>query len=371
MNEFILEDYLRELSAAESIDDCPKVPIPDFQRNQNYLFISYSHRDYKAVYSDLAHLYSRGVRFWYDKGLSVGREWEQEVEEHIKNPNCCGIIFYVSTSMFLSESVLKEIEFTRKRKKGNIIYQKNYFCVNLHQGSISKILNDAQNILTSKGEPLLNTKVVNTLTATFSDSATYINAGSRFHLDELVDQIQRQFDVTTKMDNSPAQSIFHSVDTSDAALRAIWRGKIEFIPLCQYVSACYRENKTNRPWYLIPVTTVIGFLMMIFTWYRVFTMPDTPYVQYVLEHYSPTVIISLGILVCSILWLYGVMTLFWLYFLSPVYQKKTRVKFENYFFFLFMSLLTAFSIPLGYIVLLFMVGLLIEVAQKADAYVPK
>lgn len=366
MHEFILEDYLQELSASETIDDCLKVPIPDFQRNQNYLFISYSHRDYKAVYSDLAHLYSRGVRFWYDKGLHVGREWEQEVEEHIKNPNCCGIIFYVSTNMFLSESVLKEIEFTRKRKKGNIIYQKNYFCVNLHQGSISEILHDAQNILASKGEPLLNTKVVNTLTSAFSDSATYINAGSRFHLDELIDQIQRQFDVTTKMDNSPAQSIFHCVDSSGAALRAILQGKVDLVPLCQYVSACYKENKTNRPWHLLPVTTVIGFLIMIYAWHLVFTKPDAPYVQYVLEKCSPMVIISLGVLVCSVLWLYGVLTLFWLHFLSPIYQKKTRGKFENYVFFLVLSLLTAFSIPLVYIDLLFVIGLFIEAARKAN-----
>jgi len=117
MDEFVLEDYLKQLSATDDIDDCPKVPIPTIQQNQNYLFVSYSHKDYKAVYADLAHLYCANVRFWYDKGLHVGREWEQEVEEHIKNPNCCGIIFYISTNMFLSESVLKEIEFTRTRKK--------------------------------------------------------------------------------------------------------------------------------------------------------------------------------------------------------------------------------------------------------------
>jgi hypothetical protein len=57
------------------------------------------HKDYKSVYSDLAHLYSCDVRFWYDKGLSVGKDWELEVEEHIKNPNCCGIIFYISTNI--------------------------------------------------------------------------------------------------------------------------------------------------------------------------------------------------------------------------------------------------------------------------------
>ena len=101
MREFDLESYLLRLEEAQSIKECPKVPVPEIANNQNYLFVSYSHKDYKEVYADLAHLYTRGVRFWYDKGLTVGRDWEIEVREHIHDPNCCGIVFYISTNMYL------------------------------------------------------------------------------------------------------------------------------------------------------------------------------------------------------------------------------------------------------------------------------
>ena len=109
MGEFVLEEYLQVLQNAKNIDDCLKVPIPEMDNDQNYVFVSYSHDDYKEVYYDLAHLYCKGVRFWYDKGLSAGEDWEREVQEHIQSPYCCGVIFYLSTNMFLSGSILRKL----------------------------------------------------------------------------------------------------------------------------------------------------------------------------------------------------------------------------------------------------------------------
>ena len=367
MTEFHLEDYLQQLSTAENIDDCPKVPIPPICENQNYLFVSYSHKDYKAVYSDLAHLYNRGVRFWYDKGLHAGREWEQEVEEHITDPNCCGIVFYVSTNLFLSESVLKEIEFTRKRKKGNIIFQKNYFCVNLHMGSISRILYDAQNIRVSNGEDLLDTKVVSTLTSTFSDSATYINANSKFHMDELVNQIQEQFDVTSQRNPDDEHLELHNLDTRKGVLRSFWKGKIYLVPLCKYMYTCYQENKSNRPWYLIPVTIAAGGVILIGTLLQLFAASDIPYVQLVTDSFNSGILVIMGILFCAMLWLNTLATLFWLYFMSPNYQKHARETYKrvlDHVFFLFEVLLAAFVTPFAYLLLLLFLKFFFELIEK-------
>lgn len=195
MVEFNCEEYLQQVGSSESIEDCPKVPIPSIGKNQNYLFVSYSHKDYKAVYSDLAHLYCHDVRFWYDKGLHAGKDWEAEVCEHIKSPNCCGVIFYLSTNMFLSDSIIKEIEFTQTKKKSNAVIQKNYFCVNLHGGNISDILFDAQQYNREKGFKLLNTDVQSRLTSVFSDKATHLKYTSKSHVDDLLGQIREQFDV--------------------------------------------------------------------------------------------------------------------------------------------------------------------------------
>ena len=195
MVEFNCEEYLQQVVSSESIEDCPKVPIPSISKNQNYLFISYSHKDYKAVYSDLANLYDHNVRFWYDRGLHAGKDWEEEVCEHIKSPNCCGVIFYLSTNMFLSDSIIKEIEFTQTKTKKSTSIQKNYFCVNLHGGLISDILFDAQQHKREMGLTLLNTEVQNRLTSAFSDKATYLMYASKSHIDDLLEQIHEQFDV--------------------------------------------------------------------------------------------------------------------------------------------------------------------------------
>lgn len=369
MSEFSLETYLQQLSDSKRIEDAPKVPIPTIQKDQNYLFISYSHRDYKAVYSDLAYLYSRGVRLWYDKGLSVGRDWEMEVEEHIKHPNCCGIIFYISTNMFLSNSVLKEIEFTLKRKKGKIIHKKNYFCVNLHNGNITDILFEAQKIQKENGLPLLDTKAVNTLTSTFSDQDTYINANSRFHLDDLITQIQSQFDVSSKTDTASGQPSFLSVDSTSAAMRIFFEGKVPLIPLCKYLYACYQEDHKAQPWYLLPISAVIGLAVMIRTMTLVLSAADLPYIPYILEYCSNPCVISLAVLFCGTLFPYILLTLFWLYYFTPVYRKCERnpkVKIFHATIFVCDSVLVAFLVPVAYIILLVLLAAFFETTSTLN-----
>lgn len=63
--------YLQVLEQSSGISTCDPVPLPEIAKNQNYLFISYSHRDYKKVYAALAVMYHAGVRFWLYKRLLV------------------------------------------------------------------------------------------------------------------------------------------------------------------------------------------------------------------------------------------------------------------------------------------------------------
>lgn len=351
MKEFVLENYLQQVAVSQNIGDCPKVPVPLIQKNQNYLFISYSHKDYKAVYSDLAHLYMRGVRFWYDKGLNVGHDWEQEVEDHIKNPNCCGIIFYISTNMFLSGSVFKEIEFTQKRKRGSIIYQKNYFCVNLHHGGIPDILFEAQKLQKDQGLPPLDTKAISVLTSTFSDKDTYIDANSRFYLDDLIDQIQLQFNVINKTDDSLNQSIFQSLDTPKAAWNFFLRGEIESISLFKYMYSCYRENKNSRPWNLLFESTSISIIFMLYAFYGLFLKSDIPVLQELLvELYKDIYLVGIILLLSIFFLIFKVSTLFLVFYLSPAYQKyqrKPQWRLFTRICFYCGSLFFAFFIPIG------------------------
>lgn len=100
---------------------------------KNYVFISYSHRDYEKVYSDLAYFCynpNKRVRFWYDEGLPLGKEWDKAARKLMSSSRCVGVIFYLSKNLLLSKSVLKEIEMVKE-------FDKYYFAVALEPGGYS------------------------------------------------------------------------------------------------------------------------------------------------------------------------------------------------------------------------------------------
>lgn len=192
-NNFQLESYIQQLEQTNSISECEAVPIPDIADNQNYLFISYAHQDYKKVYADLAVMYEQGVRFWYDKGLSAGKNWDTEVKSKVEDPRCCGVIFYISEGSFLSKSVNQEIDLVVG--DGQEVH-KNYFCVNLTEEQPSRIL---RNILRLDDEVLdlagMDMDRIATLSKAFSDKQTYLLFSEFEHGKKLLNQISMQFDV--------------------------------------------------------------------------------------------------------------------------------------------------------------------------------
>ena len=96
--------------------------VPSYKADggQNYVFISYSHRDFAKVYRDLsAFLYNsyKKVRFWYDEGLPAGKNWAEEAKRYIEHPNCVGAVFYLSENLLNSSAVLQEIQMIEKSGK--------------------------------------------------------------------------------------------------------------------------------------------------------------------------------------------------------------------------------------------------------------
>lgn len=84
--------------------------------DKKYIFVSYSHHDSSIVYHDLHELCSNGARIWYDKAMNIGQDWQNRVKAKIMDPNCCGILFYLSPNSLKSTAVLHEIEFMNERK---------------------------------------------------------------------------------------------------------------------------------------------------------------------------------------------------------------------------------------------------------------
>lgn len=190
---FDVEQYVKKLEQSENIQSCESVPIPDIEENQNYIFVSYSHKDYKKVYADLAYLYRAGVRFWYDRGLPAGKNWDAEVKERLESPRCSGVIFYLSENMFLSKSVNEEISLVCDTEQQ---VKKNYFCVNLTEGQPKDIL---KNIMRMDDEVLeyagLDMDRIGVLARAFSDKQTYLQHSVIGYRIDLLEQIKEQFDV--------------------------------------------------------------------------------------------------------------------------------------------------------------------------------
>lgn len=59
-----------------------------------YLFVSYSHRDSKVVYSILDELYDHKYRLWYDESCENGNDFRDELRQKIKAAEA--VILFVS-----------------------------------------------------------------------------------------------------------------------------------------------------------------------------------------------------------------------------------------------------------------------------------
>lgn len=108
-------------------DDCENgglPPIPRLDRDDKYFFICYCSKDFKSVFSDLIALYKRKIPFRYDNKLTHGLPWQPQIEKYIGDPDCLGVVFYLSKNNLDSEPISDEIAITEK-------YNRKYFCVNL------------------------------------------------------------------------------------------------------------------------------------------------------------------------------------------------------------------------------------------------
>lgn len=103
-----LQEKIRGIDIASSIDDLPAKYWPQ-SYNEQYLFVSYSHLDYKPVFKDLILLNENDVNIWYDRSLVPSRNWELDAEQFLVNYNCIGVLFYLSKNSLSSDSVYKEM----------------------------------------------------------------------------------------------------------------------------------------------------------------------------------------------------------------------------------------------------------------------
>ena len=99
--------------------DLIKIPVAYLPKvhADSYYFISYSHKDFREVYTDLLEFEDNDFSFWYDRGIPAGKSWKDVANKYIAPFECKGVIFYISENSLLSDAVYDEIMYVKKMNK--------------------------------------------------------------------------------------------------------------------------------------------------------------------------------------------------------------------------------------------------------------
>lgn len=113
-----VQEKIKIIMKSKKISDVQTTEImPEPSAGEGYYFVSYSHKDYKYVFCTVLELMEAGIKLWYDRGLETGKSWLASVKNRINSFDCKGVIFFVSDSFVLSESIKEEVLQTYKQKK--------------------------------------------------------------------------------------------------------------------------------------------------------------------------------------------------------------------------------------------------------------
>ena len=91
--------------------------LPDikaYNGQENYIFVSYSHKDREKVYPFIAALQDK-YNVWFDKGISYESEWEKEIAEKLKN--CSLFIYMITEESLKSTNCMDELYHARRLQK--------------------------------------------------------------------------------------------------------------------------------------------------------------------------------------------------------------------------------------------------------------
>ena len=89
--------------------------VAPYNGNEDYIFISYSHRDMDTVLPILARMKQAGYRFWYDEGIDPGSEWPESIADHLSRCRVC--LAFMSKTSLTSQNCRREINFALSRNK--------------------------------------------------------------------------------------------------------------------------------------------------------------------------------------------------------------------------------------------------------------
>jgi len=128
-------DLAEHLSTAFALSECQPIaetetpasmppqktndPTMPYDGDEPYIFISYAHRDDKAVLPIVEELSRNGYRVWYDQGIDPGTEWDENIAQHVEDCGC--FIAFLSQNYLDSDNCKDELNYARDLNKERLI----------------------------------------------------------------------------------------------------------------------------------------------------------------------------------------------------------------------------------------------------------
>lgn len=84
-------------------------PLPAYEGDEPFVFVSFSHADESVVYPEIRWLQDQGIHIWYDEGISGGSRWRDAIAGHLSG--CHLLLFFVTPRSVASQVCREELEF--------------------------------------------------------------------------------------------------------------------------------------------------------------------------------------------------------------------------------------------------------------------
>ena len=104
-------DQIRGKNGEVAMKKCSAVP---YEGEEDYLFISYSHKDSEIVIPILEKLEEAGYRIWFDEGIDPGSEWPETIADHLNRASVC--VGFITENYLNSQNCRRELNFALKKQ---------------------------------------------------------------------------------------------------------------------------------------------------------------------------------------------------------------------------------------------------------------
>lgn len=95
------------------------VPFAPYQGAEDYIFVSYAHKDSARVFEVISALHRRFYRVWYDQGIEIGADWPQVVAEKLQRSAL--VLIFLSENALRSQNCRREIHYAVSQKKNMLV----------------------------------------------------------------------------------------------------------------------------------------------------------------------------------------------------------------------------------------------------------